>query len=197
MRNDASGTVFTAGDTSVVLPSVEVLVPSAANGVATLRRQDLYIMMLTGDTPDNANAMGEALGIEDIHASVLPEEKLALIEALQAEGRNVLMVGDGLNDTAALAAAHASLAPGSALDASRNAADVVIVSGDLDKIGLALEIARTARRRTLGNFAIAALYNSIAVPIAVLGFATPLAAAIAMSTSSITVILNSVRGNLR
>ena len=104
------------------------------------------------------------------------------------------MVGDGLNDTAALAAADASIAPGSALDASRNAADVIILSGDLGKIATAIDLSRTARRRIIENFAVAALYNAIAIPIAIAGFATPLAAAIAMSTSSVSVVLNAQRG---
>ena len=196
MRSDR-GTAFRVGKATHKLDSVETLVPSARAAVETLRARGHRIVMLTGDSAENAAAMAEELGIAEVHASVLPEEKIALVERIQTKGKKVLMIGDGLNDTAALAAAHASIAPGSALDASRNAADVVLVSGDLGRIAPALDIARTARARTLGNFGIAALYNAIAVPIAVLGFATPLAAAIAMSTSSITVILNSVRGSLR
>ena len=103
------------------------------------------------------------------------------------------MVGDGLNDTAALAAAHTSIAPATALDASRSASDVVILKDSFEDIPLLLRIAKLTRRLSQENFAIAALYNAIAIPIALAGFATPLAAALAMSASSITVLLNAQR----
>jgi Cu2+-exporting ATPase len=103
------------------------------------------------------------------------------------------MVGDGLNDTAALAAAHASVAPASALDAARSAADVVILRDHLDDLPMLIRVARAASRLSRQNFAIAALYNLVAVPIALLGFASPLVAALAMSASSLTVLLNALR----
>ena len=103
------------------------------------------------------------------------------------------MVGDGLNDTAALAAAHASIAPASALDASRAAADIVVLTPSLEDLPLVLRLARATRRLSKQNFAIAAGYNAIAIPIALMGYATPLAAALAMSLSSITVLANSHR----
>jgi len=103
------------------------------------------------------------------------------------------MVGDGLNDTAALAAAHASVAPASALDAARSAADVVILRDYLDDLPTLIRIARAASRLARQNFAIAAVYNLIAVPVALFGLATPLMAALAMSASSLTVLLNALR----
>ena len=103
------------------------------------------------------------------------------------------MVGDGLNDTTALAAAHASIAPAKAMEASRSAADVIVISDSFDKLPLILRVARATRRISKQNFAIAAAYNCIAIPVALAGFATPLAAALAMSTSSITVLLNAQR----
>ena len=103
------------------------------------------------------------------------------------------MIGDGLNDTGALAAAHASIAPSSALDAARNAADIVVLGQDFSQLPVLRRVAIGARRLSIQNFAIAALYNMIAIPIAVSGFATPLMAALAMSTSSITVLLNAQR----
>ncbi|MEM7520488.1 MAG: heavy metal translocating P-type ATPase [Pseudomonadota bacterium] len=188
-----TGTVFCCGDVCFALPSVERPLPHAAEAVAALEALGLRTVMLTGDKRAAAQRVGSELGISDLRAEVAPEEKAQVVGDLQAQGAHVLMIGDGLNDTAALAAAQASIAPGAALDASRNAADVILVSGDLRALALTVRTARTARWRILQNFGLAAGYNAIAVPIAVLGFATPLAAAIAMSTSSITVILNSIR----
>ena len=103
------------------------------------------------------------------------------------------MVGDGLNDTAALVAAHVSISPAQALDAARVASDIVLLGQDMTPIADALRIAVQARRRITENFAISAFYNVVAVPLALAGFATPLAAALAMSLSSITVSLNALR----
>jgi len=105
----------------------------------------------------------------------------------------VLMVGDGLNDTGALAQAHASISPASALDASRAASDIVLLGTSLTAIPYAIATARSARARVIENFAIAACYNMIAIPVALSGHATPLAAAIAMSLSSLTVLFNALR----
>lgn len=126
-------------------------------------------------------------------ANARPADKLDRLRKLAEDGEKVLMVGDGLNDTAALAAAHASIAPATALDASRSAADVVVLKESFADLPMILHVARATRRLSKQNFAIAALYNSIAIPIALAGFATPLMAALAMSASSITVLLNSQR----
>jgi Cu2+-exporting ATPase len=103
------------------------------------------------------------------------------------------MVGDGLNDTAALASAHVSVSPASALDAARVASDIVLLGQDLSPLSDAIRIAGQARTRIKQNFALSLAYNAVAVPVALLGFATPLIAALAMSTSSITVSLNALR----
>ena len=122
-----------------------------------------------------------------------PEDKVARVRSLTEAGAHVLMVGDGLNDTAALAEAHASISPASALDASRTVSDIVLLGSDLSGIGEAVTTARSATRRIIENFAIAAMYNLVAIPLALAGFATPLAAALAMSGSSIMVTLNAMR----
>lgn len=158
-----------------------------------LNDRNLPVMLLSGDTRANVETMATSLGISDWHAGVLPDEKAQVVADLKAQGKRVLMVGDGLNDTVALATAHVSIAPASALDATRVAADIVLVSSDLSRIEDGLRIARSARARILENFGVAACYNAIAIPIAFFGFATPLAAAIAMSTSSIVVSLNALR----
>lgn len=148
--------------------------------------------IVTGDAQGPAQRFAADLGI-GVTANVRPDEKLHYLQQLSNTGGFVLMVGDGLNDTAALAAAHASIAPASALDASRSASDVVILKDSFEELPLLLTIAKLTRRLSKQNFAIAAIYNGIAIPIALAGFATPLAAALAMSASSITVLLNSQR----
>ncbi len=117
----------------------------------------------------------------------------AKVAALQADGHRVLMVGDGLNDTVALSAAHVSISPASALDAARAASDMVLLGRDIAPIAEAVRMARVSTRRIRENFWQSGLYNAIFVPIALLGWCTPLWAAIAMSTSSITVSLNALR----
>ncbi len=161
--------------------------------VQTLRTAGYDVAMLSGDTPGAAARMGRTLGIEVALGGLTPADKLDWIEAKTSQGARILMVGDGLNDTAALAAAHASMAPGTALDASRNAADVVILGQGLSGVPETLANARLATRRMRQNIWLAGLYNVVSVPVALLGFATPLLAAIAMSTSSLTVTANAFR----
>lgn len=167
--------------------------PGAAEAVAALGRAGMRVMLLSGDSAAVVSEMAARLGIAEWQAGALPEEKAARIEALAAGGARVLMVGDGLNDTAALARAHVSISPASALDAARVASDIVLLGQSLAPIADALRIARQARRRIVQNFAISGSYNVIAVPLALAGHATPLAAALAMSLSSITVSLNAIR----
>ncbi|KIN64189.1 Nitrogen fixation protein FixI [Sulfitobacter noctilucicola] len=148
--------------------------------------------IITGDAHAPANRISQETGLT-VTADARPEDKLARLDALAEQGHRVLMIGDGLNDTAALARAHASIAPSTALEASRNAADVVVLKESFAQVPLVMRVARMSALLSKQNFAIAALYNFIAVPIALAGFATPLAAALAMSISSITVLLNSQR----
>ncbi|WP_238363842.1 heavy metal translocating P-type ATPase [Mesobacterium pallidum] len=167
--------------------------PGAAEAVAALQAAGHRVILLSGDTDGPVRALAEDLGIADWSARQTPQDKAARIAALRDTGAKVLMVGDGLNDTAALAAAHVSISPASALDAARVASDIVLLGADLSPIASAITTARTATRRIRENFQIATLYNIIAVPLAVAGLATPLIAALAMSSSSITVSLNALR----
>ena len=180
------------GRTPIVLPITETLRPGVRALVHRLRALHFGLHILSGDTGAATSKIARRLAIPET-ADVSPAEKLEIVEGFQKEGRRVLMMGDGLNDTAVLSAAHASMSPASALDASRAASDIVILGQGLGEVPTALETARDAKRRVLENFAIAAGYNAIAIPIAVLGYASPLAAAIAMSTSSVTVLLNAMR----
>lgn len=125
--------------------------------------------------------------------AISPAEKLAMIEAIKAQGHFPLMVGDGLNDGPALAAAHASIAPGTASDASQQAADAVFIGERLMPVALAIRVARRTMRIVRQNFGFAIGYNIVAVPLALTGQVTPLIAAIAMSGSSLVVVANSLR----
>ncbi|MDV4143424.1 heavy metal translocating P-type ATPase [Shimia sp. FJ5] len=151
------------------------------------------VLLVSGDSTGAVEALAVRLGITKWIAEALPEDKAARVQAMTDEGKRVLMVGDGLNDTAALAAAHVSISPASALDAARVASDIVLLGGDLSPIADAVATARSATKRIRENFRIATVYNIIAVPLAVAGLATPLIAALAMSSSSITVSLNALR----
>ena len=167
--------------------------PGAAEAVATFLAQGMAVELLSGDSEAPVRELAARLGIKNWCAGVLPAEKAARVAALSAEGRRVLMVGDGLNDTAALAAAHVSISPATALDAARVASDIVLLGQDMAPIADAVRIGRQASRRMVENFLISGGYNVVAVPLALVGMATPLAAALAMSLSSITVSLNAMR----
>ncbi len=181
------------GQAPVALRCVDTLREGAAVAVAALQKSGKHVLLLSGDSKGAVQTVAAQLKIADWVAEVLPDEKAKFVQSLTDDGRHVLMVGDGLNDTAALAAAHVSLSPASALDAARVASDIVLLGGALSPIATALSIAQTATRRIHQNFQIATFYNIIAVPLAVAGLATPLIAALAMSTSSITVSLNALR----
>jgi len=165
----------------------------AAETVAALKAQGKRVVLISGDTSGAVTRLAREVGIDEVHSEALPAEKADRIAGFAKDGAKVLMVGDGLNDTAALAAAHVSISPASAVDAARSASDIVMMGADLSVILDAVETAGQARKRIRENFTIATVYNVIAVPFAVIGLATPLVAALAMSSSSITVSLNALR----
>ncbi|WP_299144390.1 heavy metal translocating P-type ATPase [uncultured Tateyamaria sp.] len=193
LTGDGQGTVLQVGDRIYPLARREQAVTDAAQALDALRAMGLDVHILTGDTARNAHRVAATLEVGQVHAGVGPEDKQALIWSLQAGGAKVLMIGDGLNDTLALTEAWASIAPGTALEASQNAADVVLLGQKMLGVPLVLRIARSARRRILENFALAAGYNAVAIPLSLMGFASPLMAALAMSSSSLTVTLNALR----
>jgi len=181
-----------AGQTHAIL-FADKLRPGAETAVAAMQTAGLRLMLLSGDAPAPVADLAARLGIVDFAAGKLPAEKVAHVRALQDQGHKVLMIGDGLNDTAALAQAYVSISPASALDAARTASDIVLLGQDMAPVADALRIAKQSTRRIRENFALSAGYNVIAVPLALMGLATPLLAALAMSISSITVSLNALR----
>jgi len=162
------------------------------DAVKDLIDRGIAVEILSGDQEDPVRQLALSLGVPYV-GRVSPAGKVSHVASLAASGRKVLMVGDGLNDAPALAAAHASMAPASAADVSRNAADLVFLRESLVAVPQAVAIARRAGRLAGQNLWLAVGYNAIAVPIAILGLATPLVAAVAMSTSSVLVVANALR----
>jgi P-type Cu2+ transporter len=160
--------------------------------VKELADSGIAVEILSGDQEDPVRQLAAALGVSYV-GRISPGGKVSHVASLTASGRKVLMVGDGLNDAPALAAAHASMAPASAADVSRNAADLVFLRESLVAVPQAVAIACRAGRVARQNLWLAVGYNVIAVPIAILGLATPLVAAVAMSTSSVLVVANALR----
>lgn len=171
----------------------DALRPDAAEVAAALKRQGLSLVLLSGDAASAVEAASRAVGIEAWTARATPARKIEVLAAHARAGRKTLMVGDGLNDAPALAAAHASLSPATAADISQRAADLVFQGERLSPVLEALSLARRAKSMALQNFALALAYNALCVPLAMAGHVTPLVAAVAMSTSSILVTANAAR----
>jgi Cu2+-exporting ATPase len=185
------------GDTRIRFAFADAMRDDAGDVVAALNARGLSVEILSGDLAGPVSRAAAAAEVSGWRAGCTPEAKAARIDELTRAGRKVLMVGDGLNDAAALAKAHAAMAPGTALEASQNAADLVFSGDGLAAVVEAIDVARSARRRALENFALAALYNLIAGPAAMLGLVNPFVAAIAMSGSSLVVTLNALRTGAR
>jgi len=167
--------------------------PDTIDTVQALRDLGFDLHILSGDRDGAVQPVAEALGIPQWHGSLNPAQKIAHIEALKAQGRRVLMVGDGLNDAPALASAHVSLSPISAADVTQAQADAVFLGERLAPVFDAVAISRRARALMMQNLWLAVIYNLIAVPVAIAGLVTPLIAAAAMSGSSVLVTLNALR----
>lgn len=181
------------GDRAIVFAVGQKLRPEAQACVEALARLGLAPMILSGDRDSAVAAVARELGITQWRSGLRPDEKLHILDDLAAQGRKVLMVGDGLNDAPALAKAHVSISPISATHLAQAAADIVFLGDSLAPVAETIAIARKARTLMMENLWFAVLYNAIAVPIAVAGFATPLVAAAAMSGSSLVVTLNALR----
>jgi Cu2+-exporting ATPase len=171
----------------------DCLRPDTKTMLCALARNGISAEMLSGDGQSAAARIATEAGLSKWAAQVDPIAKTRHLKALRTDGHNVLFVGDGLNDAASLALAHVSISPGTAVDAARAASDMVLQGASLWPVAQAIAVARAARRRVLENFAFAALYNLVAVPLAALGLVTPLIAAVAMASSSLIVMLNALR----
>ena len=171
----------------------DAIKPSAAPAVSSLRELDLTPILLTGDNAAAANEVARAVGIDTVIAEVLPEEKVETIARLQREGGTVAMVGDGVNDAAALATADLGLSMGTGSDAAIEASDLTLVRGDLRSVPDAIRLARRTLAVIKGNLFWAFAYNVAALPLAMAGFLNPMIAGAAMAFSSVFVVTNSLR----
>lgn len=171
----------------------DVVRPGSYRAVDRLRRLGVRPVLATGDREAPARAVAEALGIDEVHARRTPEDKAELVRELQEQGYRVAVVGDGVNDAAALAGADLGIAMGTGTDVAIGAADVTLVRGDIEALADAVLLAR----RTLGtirvNLVWAFGYNVVTVPLAMVGLLNPMLAAAAMSASSVLVVANSLR----
>jgi Cu+-exporting ATPase len=181
------------GQTRAVLVVADTVKPTSAEAVTRLRALGLTPVLLTGDNEATARAVAAELGIEEVVADVLPEEKLEVIRRLQGQGRVVAMVGDGVNDAAALAQADLGLAMGTGTDVAIEASDITLVRGDLRSAADAIRLSRRTLRTIKGNLFWAFAYNVAALPLAAAGFLNPMIAGAAMAFSSIFVVSNSLR----
>jgi Cu2+-exporting ATPase len=192
-KDGAPASIFEIDGDEYPLVFEEQILSGSADMISTLAEQGYETILLSGDTKARVAKAHVKLGTMSAHGEMTPMDKAEFVSGLIARGKKPLMVGDGLNDTAALAHAHASLAPSTALDISRNAADTLLIKSTVEVIPQLLSLTKMARARMLQNFRLAIAYNLIAVPVAFCGLVTPLVAALLMSVSSLTVILNAAR----
>jgi Cu+-exporting ATPase len=188
-------TVLVAWDDTIqgALAVADTIKPSAAPAVARLRRLGLRPVLLTGDNAATARAVAATAGIDEVISGALPAAKAQVIADLQAAGRPAAMVGDGVNDAPALAAAQLGLALGSGTDVAICAADMILLRDDLEVVPDAIKLARATFRTIRSNLAWAFCYNVLAIPLAALGFLNPIVAAATMTLSSVFVVWNSLR----
>jgi Cu+-exporting ATPase len=177
-----------------IVADADTVKPSAADAVSALRDRGPDVMLITGDNERTARAVAEQVGIdpENVRAEVLPEDKSDAIEAIQDDGRQAMMVGDGVNDAPALAVAYVGTAIGSGTDVAIEAADVTLMRGDPLDVAKAIRISDATLRKIKQNLVWALGYNTLMIPLASLGLLQPALAAGAMALSSVSVLTNSL-----
>jgi len=169
------------------------VVAEGVNSVRQLQAQGLNVIIASGDTTEAVRAVATTLGVREYHARMTPQQKLDFVEQTQANGRNVLMVGDGINDAPVLAAATVSCAMTQGAAIAQAAADLLLLNGSLQSLATGIRVAQHARRIVRQNLAWALVYNLVSVPLAAAGLIAPWVAALGMSISSLVVVTNAAR----
>ncbi len=171
----------------------DIVKPKAKEFVENIKKLGIKVVMLTGDRVEVAAKIAKEVGIEQIEANLLPQDKAALIDTYHEKGEIVVMVGDGINDSIALAKSDIAIAMGSGADIAVEVSDIVLLNNSLESLNSAFIISKNVFKSIKQNLSLSLLYNVIAVPLAVMGYVTPLVAALAMSLSSLSVVANSFR----
>ncbi len=174
-----------------IVAVADTLKPEAKEAIAQLKEINVEVVMLTGDNQRTANSIANQLGIDRVIAEVLPSDKAKVIKELQGQGKVVAMVGDGVNDAPALAAADIGIAIGSGSDVAKETGGIILMKNDVRDVVSGIKLSRITMRKIKQNLFWAFIYNSVGVPIAAFGFLNPIIAAAAMALSSLSVIVNS------
>jgi P-type Cu+ transporter len=181
------------GQARGVMAVADLVKPTSAEAVHDFRWLGLRPVLLTGDHEAAARAVAAEVGVDDVIAEVLPQQKVAAVVRLQEDGHRVAMVGDGVNDAAALAQSDLGIALGTGSDAAIHASDLTLISGDLRVAADGVRLSRATLRTIHGNLWWAFAYNIVAIPLAAVGLLNPMIAAAAMALSSVFVVTNSMR----
>jgi len=192
LEHEGRTIVFVAlGETVAGLLAIaDEVKPDSADAIRELHRMGLRTMMLTGDNERTAQAVAEAVGIESVRAGLMPEDKVEVVRELQRQGHSVVMVGDGINDAPSLKQADIGIAIGTGTDIAIEVADLTLTGGNLRGVVRAINLARATFGKIRQNLFWAFFYNTLAIPVAILGLLHPILAEAAMAGSSISVVMN-------